>query len=422
MSINTIFYYMSLYTLSFLMINNEYKTGYIKFIICYLCSIFMFGYGSKSVLLLHIFMIFFSAIFISKNIQYIYINLYCITLSASIIMLVSFLLKFILYKFYPLDISIELSYLICFICIYPIYKVMLKFKLFSKKITNSSIIMIYPIIYFIMLFLLSVYININNNFNYLYRLIDIIILSTMIIIYIIVSIFIILKNKRIELDRKELNNLMEYVSIIDENYNRLRHFKHDLNNILLTLDTYIYNENIKGLKKYYSNLTNYIHHELKDIYIGSEGLSYIENIPLKSILLAKINLSNDKNISLEILIHQKFNISDKDTINICRILGILIDNAIEETEKLLDIDKRIKIIFFNDKQNHLKSIKIINKYREEMNNVDLTKMNITSNKGEDHGLGLKEVRNIIKHNKKLSFLINQSDQYIETILQIKETK
>lgn len=421
MYINTIFYYMSLYTLSFLLINKSQKTEYMKFIICFICSIFIFTYNPTNILLIHIFIIFLSSLFTSKN-NTMYINLYYITLSATIIMIISFILKIILSNFYPITISIPSSYIICFVLIFPIYHLLSKLHILSSSIINSAIPLIFPIIYFIMLFTVLIYTNINNNnskLSYVNNLIDIIILSIIIISYIISSIIVIFKNFKKSLDKKELDNLMEYISIIDDNYNKLKHIKHDLNNIMLTLDSYIYNNNIDDLKKYYTNLTNYIHNELKGIYTDSEGLSYIDNLALKSILLAKINLANDKNIKVELIINQNFNISEDHTINVCRMIGILLDNAIEETEKLSIKNKKIKIIFAYDNYN-FKTIQIINNYRKTFNTIDLTTPNIHSSKGENRGLGLKEIRNIIKHNKKLYFSINQTQQNIETIISIKE--
>lgn len=317
MFLNYLFYYFSLYILTYWNLNKYYHISYKKFIICFFITICVYPLFQNNIVFIHILLIYSIAIYIGLKKKLLYITLYCLSLNDTIISTILMILKLVLCHFITIDLAISLSYVIISIFIYPIYKILCYLHLFSSKIINSIIPYLYPIIYLMLLLFISIYNNLSQQTHnsYLNQLIHIICIIFCIISYIILISIHILKNQKKELNKKELNDLMNYVSTIDENYNKLRHFKHDFNNIMLTLDSYIYNKDFDGLQKYYYSLNTYIHNELNNIYRDTENLSYIENIPLKSLLISKINLASQKNIDIKVLIYQLFDIAEDKTIN-----------------------------------------------------------------------------------------------------------
>ena len=119
---------------------------------------------------------------------------------------------------------------------------------------------------------------------------------------------------------------------------------------------------------------------------------------LKSILAVKILQAeeNNINVSLEIIddISQKLLI--KDTILI-RMIGIIIDNAIEETS-LLD-DGEIQIAIFSDKEYVYIIVK--NNVRPTIEPLHVLKKEGFSTKGDNRGIGLSNLQELTENNSNI---------------------
>ncbi len=186
-----------------------------------------------------------------------------------------------------------------------------------------------------------------------------------------------------------MERLYEYTSNIENLYDNLRTFKHDYKNILLTLNYYIENKDIDSLEKYYKEniLDTGLLVDTKDHKVKLKNL---KSIPIKSLVLANIAKAESKNINIDIeilepIIH--FNIKDVD---LSRLLGIYIDNAIEECE--LTEEKKLSIAFILRGVSTV--IVIQNSCRD---NIPLFKINEKgfSTKGENRGLGLYNAKKIV---------------------------
>ena len=115
---------------------------------------------------------------------------------------------------------------------------------------------------------------------------------------------------------------------------------------------------------------------------------------------------NDVEFSIEILDQPSY--SDKFNYEFCRILGILLDNAIEAAMECED--KRVNLKFLR-KDN--KKIAIVeNTYKNFDFDIEkiFEKGFSTKNKTKsEHGLGLWNVKNIIKHNKAFNLVTTKSN-------------
>ena len=99
-----------------------------------------------------------------------------------------------------------------------------------------------------------------------------------------------------------------------------------------------------------------------------------------------------------------------------RILGILLDNAIEAS--IGCEEKIINIIFKNDIKNYRQLLIVENTYNNL--NVDTEKIFEKGVSGkEDHtGLGLWEVRKLVKKNKNINLFTSKDDKYFTQQLEI----
>ena len=221
--------------------------------------------------------------------------------------------------------------------------------------------------------------------------------------YITISI---LKNIKLETNNKiestKLEQQKKYILALEKNNNEIRKFKHDFNNIILGLDGYINNDDFdkEKLKKYFNstimNFNNNI--ELNDIVIAK--LNSIKVSSLKSLITNKVLIAQNNNINVDINIQGEITNFYTDEMQLSRILGILLDNAIEASLELTD-DKKIEMnIIQIDKTT---DIQISNTFNNT--GIPITDFNKEgfSTKGTNRGLGLSSAHEIAN---KLNMLLN----------------
>ena len=221
--------------------------------------------------------------------------------------------------------------------------------------------------------------------------------------YITVSV---LKNIKLETNNKiesaKLEQQKKYILALEKNNNEIRKFKHDFNNIILGLDGYINNDdfNKEKLKKYFNStiMTFNNNIELNDIVIAK--LNSIKVSSLKSLITNKVLVAQNNNIDVDINIQGEINDFNTDEMQLSRILGILLDNAIEASLELTH-DKKIEMnIIQIDKTT---DIQISNTFNNTGTPIaDFNKEGF-STKDTNRGLGLSSAHEIAN---KLNMLLN----------------
>lgn len=152
---------------------------------------------------------------------------------------------------------------------------------------------------------------------------------------------IMLENQKLNLEKAEQETLKEYTSNLEYLYQNIRSFKHDYKNVLSTLKFYIDEADAIMLKEYFHDKIIPLSDSLNSQHYILENLYRIKVLEIKGILYAK--LTNAINLGLFI----SFEVPDAiteiyvDSISICKILGILLDNAIEAAT--LSLTKTLKI-------------------------------------------------------------------------------
>ena len=221
--------------------------------------------------------------------------------------------------------------------------------------------------------------------------------------YITVSV---LKNIKLETNNKiesaKLEQQKKYILALEKNNNEIRKFKHDFNNIILGLDGYINNDdfNKEKLKKYFNStiMTFNNNIELNDIVIAK--LNSIKVSSLKSLITNKVLVAQNNNIDADINIEGEITDFYTDEMQLSRVLGVLLDNAIEASLEVTD-DKKIDInIIQIDKTT---DIQISNTFNNTGTPIaDFNKEGF-STKGTNRGLGLSSAHEIAN---KLNMLLN----------------
>lgn len=235
-------------------------------------------------------------------------------------------------------------------------------------------------------------------YPFLYEKIDAL-QNTVLIIVILIQMFMLatlltFSKYRYSMDakRRAEENLRLYSNDLEKNLAEVRNLKHDMKNILFTLSNLIGKSQDAELKQYFQETVNpYFQKELQknDVYAS---LQPIRDEQFKAFLSYKLASDNpefpDITFRLEGEELTAFPFSDNmDFLDLIRILGIFIDNAIEEamqTDECL-----VEMIILNQKD--LCEIQIRNSIRENKEVIAGI-----SDKGLGRGNGLLIVRDILK--------------------------
>ncbi len=217
--------------------------------------------------------------------------------------------------------------------------------------------------------------------------------------YLLVMIFLLLAMRRSYLEQiqteakqKALLDLQDYTHNLEVMYNGLRSFKHDYVNILLSLSGYIENGNMDDLKNFFESK---IFPTKNLIDQGDYKLNQLSNIgvlEIKSLLCAKMIYAHESGADVTIDIPDRVDSFWMDTVDLARILGIFLDNAIEAA-----LETKQRQIGLNIIQNETGvSIAISNSFQDNGLMLDTLKQKGFSTKIGHQGIGLSNVCKMIR--------------------------
>lgn len=188
-----------------------------------------------------------------------------------------------------------------------------------------------------------------------------------------------------QVNKKKIEMLEKYTQDLENSHLKLRKFKHDYKNLLLLIDSLLKEQKYSQAQLYLKELNDYSTEEMTSTVSSYSDIDNIKHDQFKYLLLEKIF----KMIKEDILFHfeckqqmSKFNMNDFDAV---RLIGILLDNAIEAT---LEIEKKQVNIVVNQVDETLE-ITIENTYEvDQLSHVEmLYQPEYTTKSGHD-GLGL----------------------------------
>ena len=200
-----------------------------------------------------------------------------------------------------------------------------------------------------------------------------------------------LEQVQTEAKQKAMQDLQDYTRNLEAMYNSLRSFKHDYVNILLSLSGYIEDGDMDRLKDFFESKI----FPTKNLITGEDyklnQLSNISVLEIKSLLSAKMIYAHESGIDVTIDIPDKVESFLIDTVDLARILGIFLDNAIESTLETEQPQIGLNII-----QNKTGvSIIISNRFRDNGLMLHKLKQKGFSTKIGHQGIGLGNAQKII---------------------------
>lgn len=216
-----------------------------------------------------------------------------------------------------------------------------------------------------------------------------------------------IENQSLRIETLELDN--EMLSKKDDS---IRSFKHDFFNFVQALDGYSQNNDIDSIKEMNRSILGECE-EINNIEILNPKA--INNHGVYNILIKKYCLAKKENITMSFEILTDISKSKISNYHLCRILSILLDNAIEAAKEC--DEKIINVKFVKESKANRELIVIENSYKKLDIDLDKifekgfsTKVNST-----DHGLGLWNVRKILTKTKNLNLFTKQEKLFSQQL-------
>lgn len=235
---------------------------------------------------------------------------------------------------------------------------------------------------------------------------------TMLLLYFIITLYSISKIIKLQTATTQLESAEEYNKTLKILHDNVRGFKHDFDNIVTTIGGYINTNDMEGLKKYYVQLEEDCE-KVNNLYILNP--TSINNPGIYNLLTSKYHDATEKGIDVKIYFLLDLNDLHMKIYEFARILGILLDNAIEAAEQ--SKEKIINISFRKDDKNNRNIILIENSYKNKDVDID-TIFNKGFTEKENHsGIGLWEVRKIISKNNNVNLFTTKSDSLFKQQLE-----
>ena len=231
--------------------------------------------------------------------------------------------------------------------------------------------------------------------------------------YFSISMYSLTRIMKLTLTTKKLESAEEYNNTLRILHDNVRGFKHDFDNIVTTIGGFIRTNDMEGLKKYYLQLEDDCQ-RVNNLYILNPEV--VNNDGIYNLLTKKYYEAEEKNIKVNITFLLDLSKLNMKIYEFARILGILLDNAIDASAECEE--KIINLSFRDDSKNSRQLITIENTYKDK--NVDTEKIfekGITG-KSEHSGLGLWEVRKIIKKTNNTNLFTTKNDKFFIQQLEI----
>lgn len=211
-------------------------------------------------------------------------------------------------------------------------------------------------------------------------------------ILIITISFSIIRQIQYKRNMQEIENYYKYTLQIEKINHEMRKFRHDYVNILSTLSDFIREEDMEGLRDYFHSEILPMQDSMQMNAIKINGIENLHVREIKGLLTTKILQAQEKNIRISIEVPEPIEKIDMPIINLSRVIGILLDNAIEASEKITE-EPLIRIAFIKNEDTSVTFI-VMNKCEPDMPKVHTLFQENFSTKGKNRGLGLSTLKEL----------------------------
>ncbi|MEB5899411.1 MULTISPECIES: GHKL domain-containing protein [Staphylococcus] len=233
-----------------------------------------------------------------------------------------------------------------------------------------------------------------GDFKYL-AVIYVIFIITIAILIVTVS-FSIIREIQYKRNVKEVENYYKYTLQIEKINNDMRKFRHDYVNILTTMSDYIRENDMAGLRSYFNDEILPMQDSMQMNTVKINGTENLRVREIKGLLTTKILQAQEKNISISIEVPEPIEKINMPIIDLSRVIGIILDNAIEASESITE-DALIRVAFIKNSDISVTFI-VMNKCEDDIPRVHTLFQENFSTKRGNRGLGLFTLKEITDSN------------------------
>ena len=235
--------------------------------------------------------------------------------------------------------------------------------------------------------------------------------------YFVISFYSLLSTDKLDTTTRDLEEAQLYNKTLTILHDSIRGFKHDFHNIVQSIGGYADRGDLEGLRIYYRQLLQDCGRTNNLTALNPE---VINNLAIYNVLATKYHKADEIGVQINLGIFINLNEIEKHMkiYEFTRILGILLDNAIEAAS---ECENKIIHVSFRKEQNRRRLLVIIdNTYKNKDINVDkiYEKDFSTKSKTTNSGLGLWEVRQILKKNNNLNLYTTKSEEFFSQQFEI----
>lgn len=233
----------------------------------------------------------------------------------------------------------------------------------------------------------------SNSLNF-YAIIFVSITVLLSLVILLLSAFA-LREMKYKRKLQEIEAYYEYTLRIESINNEMRKFRHDYVNILTTLSDYIREDDMPGLRKYFDEHIVPMKDKLKTRSIKMNGIEKLKVREIKGLITTKIIQAQEKRIPISIEVPDEIDRIDMNTVELSRIIGIIVDNAIEASENL---EEPLINIAFIDNDESVTFI-VMNKCSDDIPKIHELFEQGFSTKGDNRGIGLSTLKELTDSNE-----------------------
>jgi len=278
-----------------------------------------------------------------------------------------------------------------------------KLKILDKK---KKVLLTLNIIFTVILVVLQSYITSTYIYNLpvAFSLISIFSL----ILYFAITLYTIFTVSKLETTSTNLEEAQLHNKTLELLHDDTRAFRHDISNILLGMVGYMDRNDMDGLRKYYDDFVEDFQ-EVNNLTTLSPKV--VNNPAIYNVLANKYHKADSLGIKIKLEAFLNLNNLHMKTYEFTRVLGILMDNAIEATSECQN--KIINVTIRKHPQKSIQLLTIENTYmNKDVDTEQIYEKGFSSKKEKGNtGLGLWEVRQILKKNNNLNLFTTKNDEF-----------
>ncbi|WP_159721869.1 sensor histidine kinase [Enterococcus sp. CSURQ0835] len=266
---------------------------------------------------------------------------------------------------------------------------------YSSQSTSFLLLYLFLML-FLMLFLIPYaahYYNACDHF--VIGLIVFLVIQTGIVLFLFFKMLTSQKeNYRQQLEQQQLISLKKYTERLEQSQEQLIKFRHDYKNLLLSLKEAAELENNSILLNQIINLEVYSATYLSNKPFDYSDFNNLKNDYLKSLLISKFDQANEQKVSCQFECSKAIADVPIPIFDCVRIMGILLDNAIEAARESHEMS--LSLMIYQD-ESQLEFL-IENSYHQTAIAIDALPRKGLSTKEGHSGIGLHTIQDFNKKN------------------------